>query len=51
MKEKEKEYSERCAEAERDKKNLDDLLKKLSVAATKRADELENAIKNLHQNK
>lgn len=49
IKKKQQEYEKKCKEAEKDKKELDEMLKKLKVATTKRADELEKAIKNLNR--
>ena len=47
IKKKQEEYNVKYKEAEEDKKELDILLKKLKLATTKRAEELEKAIKNL----
>lgn len=44
---KQQEYEGKCKMAEQDKKELEDMLKKLKVATTQRADELEKAIKEL----
>lgn len=49
IKKKQQEYEKKCKEAEKDKKELDEMLKKLKVGTTKRADELEKAIKNLNR--
>ncbi|WP_044976608.1 hypothetical protein [Ruminococcus sp. HUN007] len=47
IKRKQEEYSLKYQEAEKDKEDLENLLKTLKNATTKRADELEKAIKNL----
>jgi predicted acylesterase/phospholipase RssA/GTPase SAR1 family protein len=47
IKKKQAEYTAKYQEAEEDKKELEALLKKLKTATSKRADELEKAIKNL----
>ena len=41
------EYNAKYQEAEQDKKELDNLIKTLKTATSKRADELETAIKSL----
>ncbi|EYE89098.1 hypothetical protein Q428_04635 [Fervidicella metallireducens AeB] len=47
IKKKQAEYDVKYKEAEQDKKELEDLLKKLKIATTQRANELEKAIMNL----
>ena len=47
IKKKQAEYDTKYKEAEQDKKELEELLKKLKYATSKRADELETAIKKL----
>lgn len=47
IKKKQSEYKEKYNEAENDKKELENLLKKLKMATSQRADELEKAIKSL----
>lgn len=47
IKKKQAEYDMKYKEAEQDKKDLEGLLKKIKVATSQRADELEKAIKNL----
>lgn len=47
IKKKQEECNSKYQEAEKDKKELEGLLKKLKVATSQRADELEKAIKNL----
>lgn len=47
IKKKQSEYEAKYQEAEKDKKELEDLLKTLNMATSQRADELEKAIKNL----
>lgn len=47
IKKKQAEYNEKYQEAEADKKELESLLKKLKMATSQRADELEKAIKNM----
>lgn len=47
IKKKQEEYDTKCQEAEKDKKELEALLKTLKLITSQRADELENAIKNL----
>lgn len=47
IKKKQSEYEAKYQEAEQDKKELEDLLKKLKMATSQRADELEKAIKSL----
>lgn len=44
---KQAEYAKKYEEAEKDRKELDGMLKKIRIATTQRADELEKAIKNL----
>ena len=46
-KKKQEEYNAKYQEAEQDKKELDNLIKTLKTATSKRADELETAIKSL----
>ena len=41
------EYNKKYQEAEQDKKELDNLIKSLKMATSKRADDLEKAIKDL----
>ena len=45
---KQQEYTKKYEEAEKDKKELDAMLKKLKMTTTQRASELEKAIKNLN---
>ena len=47
IKEKQEEYNKKYQEAEQDKKELDNLIKSLKMATSKRADDLEKAIKDL----
>ena len=47
IKKKQAEYNAKYQEAEADKKELENLLKKLKMATSQRADELEKAIKGL----
>ena len=47
IKKKQEEYNAKYQEAEQDKKELDNLIKTLKTATSKRADELETAIKSL----
>lgn len=47
IKKKQAEYEAKYQEAEQDKKELEALLKKLKIATSQRADELEKAIKSL----
>ena len=47
IRKKQEEYTVKYQEAEQDKKELEDLLKRLKIAISQRADELEKEIKNL----
>ena len=47
IKKKQEEYNAKYQEAEQDKKELDNLIKSLKMATSKRADDLEKAIKDL----